>query len=110
MEKQTKIDEFKREFKEEISARKVEVEQLKKNKVPSSVLEAETFLRKVFGDEIFVPKKTEEKLTGEKDVQKLSEEEVAFDTEIRGICENLPNAEFDNNIGVLLSKSGIEGI
>ncbi len=89
MDKQSKLNEFKREYQEEIELVGVGVESLKKNKVHLSVLEAEVYLRKAFGDEIYVPKK---------------EEEMALDNQVREICDSLVDENFDNNVGVILSK------
>lgn len=104
MDKFEKLNEFKKEYLGDIDAVEVSVDDLKKYKVPTSVLEAEVVLRKVFGDEIFVRKKVEENLTGEKEVVKLTEEDMFLDVQVREICDNLADANFDNNIGVLLSK------
>lgn len=103
MEKQN-LDEFKKEFSEEIDFEDVSLDDLKKHKISSNVLESEVVLRKVFGDEIFVPKKTEEKIEGEKEIIKLSEEDIAFDSKVREICENLLDDNFEAGVSVLLSK------
>lgn len=103
MDKQN-LEEFKKEYSEEIGLEEVNVENLKQNKVSSNILEAEVVLRKVFGDEIYVPKKTEEKIDGEKEILKLSEEDIAFDSEVREICENLLDDNFESGVSVLLSK------
>ena len=108
MDKKAKINEFKKEFAEEIDKTYINIEDLKKNKISSSVLEAETMLRKIFGDEIYSPKKFNEEITGEKEIVKLTEEDVSFDSQVRDICENIADAEFDNNLGVFLSKVNSE--
>ena len=46
-------NEFKKEFADDIDSVDISVEKLKKLKISSSVLEAETLLRKVFGDDGF---------------------------------------------------------
>lgn len=99
-----KLEEFKKEYLDEINAAVVSLEDLKKYKVPNNVLEAEVVLRKVFGDEIYVPKKTEEKIDGEKEILKLSEEDISFDNEVREICENLLDDSFESGVSVLVSK------
>lgn len=104
MEKDGQLKEFKKEFSDEISKTNVSVDDLKKQKVPLSVLEAEVALRKVFGDEIYVPKKAEDKIVGEKEIIKLSEEDIAFDSEVRELCDNLADNNFDAAVGVVLSK------
>ena len=104
MDNQLKFKEFKKEFDDEISEMTVDVELLRKMKVSSSILEAEVFLRKIFGDEIYIPKKKEEKLTGEKEIVKLTEEDMAFDTQVREMCENVADIEFDNNVGLLMAR------
>lgn len=99
-----KLEEFKKEYFDEINATDVSLEDLKKYKVSNDVLSAEVALRKLFGDELYIPKKTEEKIEGEKEVIKLSEEDIAFDSEVREICENLLNDDFESGVSVLLSK------
>ena len=49
-------------------------------------------------------KKVEEKITGEKEIVKLTEEDMSFDAQVREICENIEDNDFDNNVGLLLSK------
>ena len=102
MDKQAKIDEFKKEFAEEIDGVNVSVEKLKQLKVSSSVLEAETLLRKVFGDELYTSKKKEEKVLGEKEIVKLSEDDMSFDGQVREICEELEDVDFDNNVAMFV--------
>lgn len=102
MDKQAKIDEFKKEFADEIDGINVSVENLKQLKVSSSVLEAETLLRKVFGDEIYTQKKKEEKVFGEKEIVKLSEEDMSFDGQVREICEDLEDVDFDNSVAMFV--------
>lgn len=104
MDKLLKLDEFKKEFAEDIDSVNVSIEKLKQLKISSSVLEAETLLRKVFGDELYVPKKKEENVTGEKEIIKLSEEDMSFDGEVREICENLEDLEFEGSCAVFLLK------
>jgi hypothetical protein len=107
MDKQNRLDEFKKEFAEDIDSVNISIEKLKKLKISSSVLEAETLLRKVFGDEIYTPKKKEEKVTGEKEIVKLSEDDMSFDGEVREICENLEDLEFDGSSAMFLLKIDI---
>ena len=107
MDKQAKLEEFKREFSDEIDSVNISVEKMKKLKISPSVLEAETLLRKVFGDEIYVPKKIEEKVTGEKEVVKLSEDDMSFDGQVREICDTLEDFEFDNNSATLIARMNV---
>lgn len=104
MEKNEGLKEFKKEFSEEISATNVSVDDLKKYKVSETALGAEVALRKVFGDEIFVQPKTEDSVNGEKEIVKLSEEDIAFDSEVREICDGLIDNTFDSGVTILLSK------
>lgn len=108
MDKLAKLNDFKREYFEDIESVKVSVEDLKKCKVSTSVLEAEVLLRGIFGDEIYVPKKKEETITGEKEVVKLTEEDMALDNQVREICDSIVDNTFDNNVGVLLAKVKVE--
>lgn len=104
MDKQNCLDEFKKEFTDDIDSVDISVEKLKKLKISSSVLEAETLLRKVFGDEIYAPKKKEEKVTGEKEIVKLSEDDMSFDGEVRDICENLEDLDFEGKVAMYILK------
>lgn len=99
-----KINLFKKEFQDEINNCNVSLDDLRKVKLSNNVLSAEITLRKVFGDEIFMPKKKEEIIGGEKTIVKLSEEDISFDSRVRELCEELPDAKFDANISVVLSK------
>ena len=108
MDKLAKLNDFKREYFEDIESVNVSVDDLKKCKVPTSVLEAEVLLRKVFGDEIYVPEKKDENITGEKEVVKLTEEDMALDNQVREICDSIADVAFDNNVGVLLAKVNAE--
>lgn len=107
MEKNEQMQSFKKEFLDEIKAENVSIESLKKYKISNAVLSAEVKLRKVFGDEIYVPEKKEETLNGKKEIVKLSETDIAFDSEVREICENLDNSDFDSKVLHILSKSDV---
>ena len=109
MDKHLKLEEFKKEFSEELENVSVSVDDLKKRKIASSVLAAETFLRKIFGDELYVEQKKESVVTGEKEIVKLSEEDMSFDAQVREICDSIEDYEFDNNVGTLVSKANIGG-
>ena len=104
MSKQKNLDLIKKEFSEDIEKQIITIDDLKKWGVSKQILQSEIFLRKYFGGEIYSQKKTEEKIVGEKEVIKLTEEDIAFDSQVREICDNLVDYEFDNNVGVLLSK------
>ena len=104
MEKQSNISKFKKEFQSEINASKVSLEILKNSKIPNEALEAEVFLRKVFGDEIFERKLENFNIEGEKEIIKLNEDDLSFDTEVQQICENLVDPNFDAGLNVVLAK------
>lgn len=98
------LNEFKKEFSEEIAQYSVTIEDLKRHKISPNLLQAELKLHKIFGDEIYVHKKIEEKIDGEKEVIKLSESDIAFDSHVREICDNLSDGDFDSKMGVILNK------
>lgn len=104
MSKQDCLEEFKKEFADDIDSVNISIEKLKQLKISSSVLEAETLLRKVFGDEIYTPKKKEENVTGEKEIVKLSEDDMSFDGEVREICENLEDLDFEGKVAMYVLK------
>lgn len=104
MKKENQNEMFKKEFSDEIDKTKVTIEDLKKHKVPVSVLEAEVILGRAFGDEIYIPKRTNDAVEGEKEIVKLTESDIAFDSQVRELCENLEDSEFDSNVSSILSK------
>lgn len=104
MIKQELLNNFKKEFSEEIDLAWVGVDDLKKQKISTSALQAETKLHKVFGDEIYIAKKHEEKISGEKEIVKLSENDIAFDSKVREICDDLIDDEFDSKLTAILNK------
>lgn len=104
MEKE-QFERFKKEFAEDIEEEQVTIEILKKNKISSDILQAEVRLHKVFGDEIYLQEKKEEALNGEKEIIKLSETDIAFDNEVRKICDEIDNSEFDSKVSQILAKS-----
>ena len=104
MEKQSRIVKFKKEFAEEINASNINVDTLRDSKVSKEVLNAEVSLRKVFGDEIFERKVENENIDGEKEVFKLNDEDIAFDSEVQQICDDLVDMDFEMSVNVLLSK------
>ena len=104
MEKQSRIVKFKKEFAEEINASNINVDALRDSKVSKEVLNAEVSLRKVFGDEIFERKVENENIDGEKEVFKLNDEDIAFDSEVQQICDDLVDMDFEMSVNVLLSK------
>ena len=108
MESEKRLYEYKKEFADEIDSCKVSVDSLKSFKVSDDVLAAEVYLRKKFGDEFFVKDTKEEKIEGEKEVIKLDEADIEFDSKVRSICDNIADENFDNNIGVILAKIGQE--
>ena len=104
MNKQSKLEEFKKEYLEDIELVDVVIGDLNKQKITSQVLESEVLLRGVFGDEIYTAQKFDGEISGEKSIVKLTEEDMVLDNQVREICGNLVDSVYDNNINVLLSK------
>lgn len=104
MEKKDSLFELKKEFLEEINQAEVLVEDLKNAKVSRDVLSAEVALRKVFGDEIFKRQKLNDEVEGQKEIIKLTEEDIAFDSEVQKLTEGLLDVDFETGVNVLLSK------
>ena len=61
MDKQNSLDEFKKEFADDIDSVNITVEKLKQLKISSSVLEAETLLRKVLVTKFTLQKRKKKK-------------------------------------------------
>lgn len=104
MEENLQFESIRKEFSEEIDSKIVSLEDLKNLKVPTDVLKAEVALREVFGDEIYKNKKEDDNVAGEKKIVKLTSDDLAFDSEVREICDNIADNEFDSAVGVILSK------
>ena len=104
MERKTNLAELKKEFFEEISKINIGIDDIKNAKVSKEVLQTEIALRRVFGDEIFEKQKIEDRVDGEKEIIKLSEEDIAFDSEVQRLTDDLVDAEFETGVNVLLSK------
>lgn len=104
MEKNEGLIKFQKEFLEEINETELDVQSLKKAKVSDDVLGAELALRKVFGDEIYVKPKLNEDVVGEKNIIKLTEEDISFDSNVQKICEDLIDNNFETGVNVILSK------
>ena len=104
MEENLQFESIRKEFSEEIDSKIVSLEDLKNLKVPTDVLKAEVALREVFGDEIYKNKKEDDNVAGEKEIVKLTSDDLAFDSEVREICDNIADNEFDSAVGVILSK------
>jgi hypothetical protein len=104
MENQSILTKLKREFHEEINDLNVSLEELKKTKVSNEILQTEVALRKIFGDEIYEKQGVVENVEGVKEVIKLNEEDIAFDSEIQKLCEDLVDNNFETGVNVILSK------
>ena len=52
-------------------------------------------------------KKKEEKISGEKEIVKLTDEDMVFDSQVRELCENIEDNNFDNSVATILSKVNI---
>lgn len=104
MEKQDNLKKFQKEFLEEICEKELDIVSLKKAKVSDDVLASEIALRKAFGDEIFEKPKVSEEVDGEKNIVKLTEEDISFDSEVQKICDNLVDVDFETGVNIILSK------
>lgn len=98
------LSSLKEEFNREIAENEVDLSCLKKYKLKSFVLQSEVGLRKIFGDEIVVHENHGDEIEGEKNIVKLSEEDISFDSEVKELCENLVDYNFNSEVNVLLNK------
>ena len=104
MEKKNNLSELKKEFLEEINGTEVCVSDLAGAKIPKGILETEVALRRVFGDEIYEKKRTGDSVDGAKEIIKLTDEDIAFDSEVQKLTEELVDADFETGVNIILSK------
>ena len=97
------LNEYKKEFYEEIRAINVKVEDLESMKISNKTLASEVALRKRFGDEITVSKAIEADENEEKTIAKLDTEDIEFDGTVRDICERAVDENFDSEADVFNS-------
>lgn len=104
MEKRENISLFEKDNSFEINNCDITIEQLKSAGVPMSVLSAETYLRKFYGDVIYsVNGEDGEEDASNKKVQKLGEEDMTIDKNYKQICEDIENSEFDKSLDEIMS-------
>lgn len=103
----TKIDDYKKEFYEEIRSINVKLEDLAGLKIPDKIFASEVVLRRVFGDEIPSVKFADIADGEEKKISKLDMQDVEFDASVRDVCERVVDSEFDSEVD-LLKASMIE--
>jgi hypothetical protein len=90
------LNEYKKEFYEEIRGIDVQVKDLEAMKISNKTLAAEVALRRRFGDEITVSKAIEADESEEKTIAKLDTQDIEFDGTVRDICERTVDGEFDS--------------
>lgn len=98
------LNEYKKEFYEEIRAIDVQVKDLEALKISNKTLAAEVALRKRFGDEISISKAIEADENEEKTVAKLDTQDIEFDETIRDICERTIDSDFDSEVDLLMAS------
>ncbi len=97
------IDEYKKEYYEEIRNIGVQVENLNELKISNDILAAEVSLRRVFGDEIPNEKYDELENDDNKAVSKLDAGAIEFDGTVRDICERVVDSKFDSELDILMT-------
>lgn len=103
------VEEYKKEYYEEIRNISVQVENLNELKISNEILAAEVSLRKVFGDEIPNEKFDELDNDENKAVSKLDAGDIEFDGTVREICERVVDQKFDSELDILMSYVHEEG-
>ena len=97
------LEEYKKEYYEEIRNINVQVENLSELKISNDVLAAEVALRRVFGDEIPNEKFDELDNDDNKAVSKLDAGDIEFDGTVRDICERVVDSKFDSELDILMT-------
>ena len=95
------IDDYKKEFYEEIRSIDIQVDELKSLNIPDKILASEVVLRKVFGDEISYNKFADVADGEEKNIAKLDAGDIEFDSSVRDVCERVVDAEFDSEVDLI---------
>ena len=104
MDKKQDLSLFEKDNAYEINNFKVTIDQLKKVGVPDSVLSAETYLRRYYGDVIYTANIIDglEEQTNKK-IQKLDEEDMSIDKNYKQICADIESSEFDKALDEIMS-------
>ena len=99
------LSDYENEFSEIIYSSRIGVEDIEKCGVSKKILAAECLLRSVFGDQI-MNNSVEDVIqdSADKKVQKITEEDIVFDSTFKKICDSIENNDFDKNLDELLSK------
>ena len=102
------LNEYRKEFYEEIRAINVKVTDLESVKISNKTLATEVALRRRFGDEISVSKVVEVDVSGEKTIEKLDTQAIEFDGIVRDICERTVDGDFDSEADRFVALIGQE--
>ena len=102
------LNEYRKEFYEEIRAVDVQVKDLETLKISNKTLAAEVALRRRLGDEISVSRAIDANESEEKTIQKLDAQDIEFDGVVREICERSVDGEFDSEADRLVALIGQE--
>ena len=108
----TKVDEleqYKKEFYEEIRNIDVKVADLRALKISDKVLASEVSLRRMFGDVIYSEKFAEIEDSENKTIEKLNMGDIEFDGTVREICERVIDNKFDAEVDMFLASGEEEG-
>lgn len=102
-----KLEDYEKEYYDEILDEEVSVETLEKFGVKKKTLSKEVYLRSIYGDEIVLSKKDEELAkNAKKMITHLNEEELGLKSELAEIYKSIDNSSFDDDfdrLGIKLS-------
>ncbi len=103
-----KLENFEKEYYDEIENSNVSIETLEKFGVTKKTLSKEVYLRGIYGDEIIVDKEQAKVTNGKKSITRLCEEELNLKGEFASIYGSIDNSSFDQNFDLLGIKLDVE--
>lgn len=101
MDKKELLEGLEKENFVEINNENVTINELLKCKISKKALAIESYLHKIYGDEIF-KKNVDDEVSGVSNIAKLADSEIMEDKEFRKICDDIENSDFDKNLDVIL--------
>lgn len=95
------IEQIKKEYSSEISEKQITTEFLNKNKISEKLIKSELYLQNIYGDKIDIDKNLKIIDSNKKKITKISTSDIAFNKNLKIICEDIDNSEIDDILSEL---------
>ena len=95
------IEQIKKEYSSEISEKQITTEFLNKNKISDKLIKAELYLQNIYGDKIDISKDLKTIDANQKKITKISTTDIAFNKDLKRICEEIDDSEVDDILSEL---------